>query len=292
MDEWHVGDPSDWGDSVGVPDIPYMGYINDDEEDAPEEVIFEKSMSDRAWDLRNQGNYEAALDLINRAMEINPPRLNDLNRKAIILQDLFRFEEAVEFYDKALALGRDDVVLANKARCLLEWVETQKSKGKITSKELDIINEALRILPDTENNYSYLQLKGEILERLGEPVKAKICYLLSNRMFDLVRLAEDRLKRMRDTSKTFIAVAGTQFYAGSAPFHWGVTMNLVREPDNKYDDDAIRVEIDGECVGYVANSKSTLIPEVKSASDIKDMDFERAIFEFVLLGSYYIARII
>ena len=28
MDEWHVGDPADWGDHVGVPDIPYMGYLD------------------------------------------------------------------------------------------------------------------------------------------------------------------------------------------------------------------------------------------------------------------------
>ena len=35
MDEWHVGDPPDWGDRIGVPDIPYMGYINggDDDDD-------------------------------------------------------------------------------------------------------------------------------------------------------------------------------------------------------------------------------------------------------------------
>ena len=36
MDEWHVGDPADWGDSVGVPDIPYMGYLKDEEDEPPE----------------------------------------------------------------------------------------------------------------------------------------------------------------------------------------------------------------------------------------------------------------
>ena len=37
MRDWEVGDPADWGDNVGVPDMPYMGYLREDEDDEYEE---------------------------------------------------------------------------------------------------------------------------------------------------------------------------------------------------------------------------------------------------------------
>lgn len=88
MDEWKVGDPSDWGDHVGVPDIPYMGYINDDgyEDDyspipeenggskpkslgSPEEdhgkILLVKAKVYLKW-----GNLDGAMSCINQAIDI------------------------------------------------------------------------------------------------------------------------------------------------------------------------------------------------------------------------------
>ena len=299
MDEWHVGDPADWGDSVGVPDIPYMGYLNngDDEDDdePPQEenhIIKARNLSDEAWMLEGQGRYKEALVLIDWAIEIFPYYFDHFNRKAIILGDLCRYDEALKCYDKALALKNDGAVLANKAGCMLASLEMKRAFNELSADDLDVINEALKILPDDKSNYSYLHIKGNILEKMGEPVKARICYYLAGKMFDEVEKAERQLKMMADSNETFIAIAGLKFYNKYGLFQEGVVMDLIRETDNKHDRDAIRVEINGQTVGYVANSEYTLIKEVKSASQIRNMESTKAEFLFVLLGEYRIAKLI
>ena len=272
----------------------YTPEEDEDDESYESDPIIERSktLSDEAWRLENQGRFEEALVLINQAIENYPYRSNQFNIKAIILQDLRRYEEALEFYDRALSISNDRVILANKARCMLSLLEKRRYSGPLTRDDLDFINEALRILPEGENNYDFLQLKGEILEQLGEPVKARICYYLSNKLFDKVDEAEKQLKLLENPNETYIIITGTNFYQNFRPFHEGVILDLVRESDNEFDRDAIRVEIDGETVGYVANSEDTLIKEVKSASDIRDMKSTKAIFVFVLLETYIIARLI
>ena len=297
MDEWHVGDPEDWGDSVGVPDIPYMGYLNNDDEDdgkpprEPKETLEAKSLSDEAWRLEGEGRYRQALELINQAIEKFPYNANHFNRKAIILEDLNMPEEALDVYDKALSFGPDRVIQANKAGCMLSILES-KRPNTFTHADLNLINEALKTLPKDENNYPYLQMKGNILEELGEPVNARICYYLSNKMYDKVDETEKELRILKSSTETFINITGTNHYQNFRPFRQGTIVDLVREPENKYDKDAIRVEINGENVGYVANSDYTLIDEVKSATEIKDMASTKAEVLFLLVETYVIAKLI
>ncbi|WP_295115637.1 hypothetical protein [uncultured Methanobrevibacter sp.] len=68
--------------------------------------------------------------------------------------------------------------------------------------------------------------------------------------------------------------------------------NPLREPDNPQDPHAIRVEISGETVGYVANSEYTLIKEVKSASWIRNLWATQAEVMFILLDEWVIAKLI
>ena len=72
----------------------------------------------------------------------------------------------------------------------------------------------------------------------------------------------------------------------------GGVVDLIREPDNIHDRDAIRVEIGGETVGYVANSTRTLIECVKSASDIKNTRSTQAEVQFILFNEWVIAKLI
>ena len=72
----------------------------------------------------------------------------------------------------------------------------------------------------------------------------------------------------------------------------GTPMILAAEPDNPHDRDAIRVESRGETVGYVANSKYTLIKEVKSATDIKNTVSAHAEVQFILFDEWVIAKLI
>ena len=72
-------------------------------------------------------------------------------------------------------------------------------------------------------------------------------------------------------------------------------VKLVKEPDNKYDTEAIYCEMRhfGK-IGYVANSDYTLIEEVKSASDIKNVmnNEQKAEILFDYIGEYTIAKLI
>ena len=301
MDEWHVGDPADWGDSVGVPDIPYMGYLNgeDDEDDdrwprdEPDDKFSKaKALSDEAWRLENEGRFEEALVLINRAIEKFPFNPNHFNRKGIILNDLCRYDEAIEAYDRALAVSKDNNTLANKSYCMVDSLRMKHVTRRYTDSDLDYINKALKILPDGEDKYSHLHMKGNILDDLGNHLDAQICYLLASEMYDRVDEAERQIEMLESSSSTFINITATKNYQFFRPFNEGVVVDLVRETDNSHDRDAIRVEIDGETVGYVANSEHTLIRQVKSASDIRNTDFTRAKVLFILLGTYVIAELI
>ena len=71
--------------------------------------------------------------------------------------------------------------------------------------------------------------------------------------------------------KLYFTIAGTCFYYGKDFFEKGMTVKLVKEPDNEYDKEAIRVELEGlGLVGYVANSHSTVIGESYSAGRLYD----------------------
>ena len=71
-------------------------------------------------------------------------------------------------------------------------------------------------------------------------------------------------------------------------------LDLIKEPENEHDHDAIRVEINGETVGYVANSSSTLIGQVKSATEIKNKfdNKTQAKYLFLFLDYMVIAKLI
>jgi hypothetical protein len=71
--------------------------------------------------------------------------------------------------------------------------------------------------------------------------------------------------------KIYFTITGMQFRYGSDFLERGDIVSLVKEPDNKYDKEAIRVEMDGlDLIGYVANSIHTVIGESYSAGRIYD----------------------
>ena len=71
--------------------------------------------------------------------------------------------------------------------------------------------------------------------------------------------------------KTYFTLTGTCFYHGTEFFKEGMKVRLEKEPDNKYDKEAIRVMMKGlGKVGYVANSPHTVIGESFSAGRLYD----------------------
>ena len=64
----------------------------------------------------------------------------------------------------------------------------------------------------------------------------------------------------------YFTITGTCYRHGIEFFKPGMKVKLVKEPDNHYDSEAIRVEVKGiGYVGYVANSINTVLGESYSA---------------------------
>ena len=302
MDEWQVGDPIGLGNDAGVPDIPYMGYLNtgDDEDDdstnqtsRPRKTIDEE-LADDAFNLQADGRYNDALKLIAEAIDINPRGPNNWNVKAIILDNMGLHEDALKFYDKSLEIENSDVVKANKAQCLLMIARNKKFSAKYTD-ALEYVNRALAVLPEgDEDRPGYLCFKGSVLSLLGREVQSRKCYLLADGLYDRISELEEQENRIKNSNFPLISVTGTRFYRGLSPFPLGVNIDLIKEPENKHDMDAIRVEIGGFTVGYVANSPYTVPEGVMSATQIKDRftDRARAKVMFIFLDEFVIARLI
>ena len=85
--------------------------------------------------------------------------------------------------------------------------------------------------------------------------------------------------------KIYFTVAGTNHYFGQEFFESKMEVKLIKEPDNEFDKEAIRVEVDGlGTVGYVANSPYTVQGESMSAGRLYDRmeDTAKGIVKFVL----------
>ena len=72
-------------------------------------------------------------------------------------------------------------------------------------------------------------------------------------------------------AKIYFTLTGTRHYYGSDFLKSDMKIQLEKEPDNKYDPEAIQVKLKGMGkIGYVANSPYTMIGESMSAGRIYD----------------------
>ena len=81
----------------------------------------------------------------------------------------------------------------------------------------------------------------------------------------------------------FLTITGQKHYYGLKPFTVGQTVKLVKEKDNEFDGEAIRVELPFiGTVGYVANSSYTTYIGTYSAGrlydKIEDYAYARVLF--------------
>ena len=72
-------------------------------------------------------------------------------------------------------------------------------------------------------------------------------------------------------SKIYFTLTGTKYYHGNEFLKPGMKLKLKKEPDNKFDKEAIVVKKEGLGeIGHVANSAHTVIGESMSAGRIYD----------------------
>ena len=71
--------------------------------------------------------------------------------------------------------------------------------------------------------------------------------------------------------RIYFTIAGTNHHYGQEFFEPKMSVHLVKEPDNEFDTEAIKVEMEGlGHVGYVANSPYTVAGKSYSAGRLYD----------------------
>ena len=71
--------------------------------------------------------------------------------------------------------------------------------------------------------------------------------------------------------KYYFTITGTEYRHGSDFLKEGMKVKLIKEPDNEYDKEAIKVTLTPiGTIGYVANSVKTVIGECVSAGRLYD----------------------
>ena len=71
--------------------------------------------------------------------------------------------------------------------------------------------------------------------------------------------------------KLYFTITGTHHHYGKEFIEPGMEVKLVKEPDNEFDKEAIKVEMEGlGKIGYVANSTYSVLGESMSAGRLYD----------------------
>lgn len=87
-------------------------------------------------------------------------------------------------------------------------------------------------------------------------------------------------------AKVYFTLTGTKYYFGDDFLEKGTKLELEKEPDNKYDREAIMVKMHGlGKIGYVANSVYTVMGESMSAGRLYDKIGNKATAKVILVTS-------
>ena len=223
-----------------------------------------------------QENFKVAIRYADEAIEYGGDVADNLNVKAIILEHMGNYEESLKYFDKAIEMENDRVFIENKARMIKKWCEELYDEGGDLEKAEKLILEAIDSLSSirtVEKIDDYLILRDQIQGnvKFEEPVEIDD---------DLMDIGHENL----------FTITGTHFY-GFSGFEKGMVLNLVREPDNEFDKDAIAVYYCGRKVGYVANSPRTVCGLTTSASNLNIGDTAYAEYVTNFKSVHYIARL-
>jgi len=85
--------------------------------------------------------------------------------------------------------------------------------------------------------------------------------------------------------KIYFTITGTHHHFGKEFIEPGMEVKLVKEPDNEFDKEAIKVEMEGlSKIGYVANSPYTVLGDSLSAGRLYDRvgDVAYGVVKYVL----------
>jgi tetratricopeptide (TPR) repeat protein len=248
-------------------------------------------LSQEALRLKSKRRYNEALTVINLAIEHDELSSEYYNLKGLILQDLHKFRQSIEAFDKSLEIQESEDVMLNKVNALYSWANSLNDKNRALELITQAIENAAYLTMEVDME-KFWYLKGSILDCLGDKIASRKCYMIAENMTDEISQLDKHTDYINTTDDALICITGTQFYQGLEPFSEGLVVDLVRDSENEHDPDAVRVEVAGMALGYVANSPHTMIEGVKSASEIKNTKFQKAEVKFLYLYEYVIAKLI
>lgn len=289
MREWQIGDPVD---DVHGAFMDAQNWGRRYEDDEPSDGFLSQSgiYSDKAWSLHMDGNDDEALRYIDMALDLNDRNYNDWNRKAIILESINRFYDAEKCYNRSLELSSNSVVADNKARMLKKWAANIVEISKGMTLRLDMLEGAKNVIIKAINS-----LPGESKENLND-------YLQLRDTIDFYIGYEKRFNANIEQMKKYdrgelFTITGVN-YQKDVVLAKGMSLRLVKEPDNEFDSDAIAVYAGDKKIGYVANSDYTAYEMTSKASDIHSKIPDECPAEYMFhlerysQIQYYIGRII
>ena len=251
-------------------------YSSQDEEDEQYNHPVEKqedTLGKRAWNLYLDNNYDDAIYYINSALNLNRFHSNNWNIKAIILEYIGKYEESEKCYNKSLELRPHNVVYENKARMLRNWADHLISESKNMKNGLAKLDKAL-------------ETNRKAINSLPKNTKENIDNFLSQKhLIEMYIKYEKEYQKNIETLKTYdkselFTITGRQFYNTGITLTSRMSLKLVKEPDNKFDKNAIAVYCEDKKIGYVANRKYTKFEQSLSASEMQDK------FKNVAQGEY------
>ena len=251
---------------------------------------FKVSKTSKIEYLIENEKFDEALSLVDRMLEKDSDYKN-WNLKGIILDNLSEYDNAIECFDNALRVSDDSEILINKVNSLYKWAKVSYFPDLKYDHSLRLIDDALEIIPESEDPSEFYFLKAEVLESMGQRVESKKNYLIAYGEFEKLNEFQKQLDYLETTNDLLVNITGS-YYHNYNPTE-GEIVKLVKEPENEHDDDAIAVYLDNNKIGYVANSEYTLFDKVKSATKIKNEIPEtcEAEIQFVYLDEYIIAKI-
>jgi len=145
--------------------------------DTPSEIA--QGLMRRADDLVLQGQYNEALDMYKKAIELDPYSSQIWNRLGKVQMKVGRFPDAVESFQKALTIDPyDTTAWKNKGDALQAQEQYQAA--------IDSYDKGLAIYA---NDLYTLYEKGVCLQKMGRPDKAMEVYN------EVVRLADREMRR-------------------------------------------------------------------------------------------------
>ena len=215
-------------------------YLYIDSSKDSHQTKFRVSKTPRIEYLINEGNYSEALSLIDKNLKKDDEKY--FYFKAVIYDRQEEYEKSIEFFNKIPNQTGEIKLL--KANSLYKWAKITFFPSLEYEKALALTDNALEILPENEDPSEFYFLKAEILEALNELVESKKAYLIAYKEFDKLDEFKKQVEYIENTDDTLINISGGYYY-NFTPIK-GQIVDLIREPENEHDSDAIAVYLNKE----------------------------------------------